>query len=527
MSNEKGRKINHFVGMLLYIGILVYFITSLVSLFIHLSDLKAHGFILNLLALLFETLGPLYAIYFMIQLIDGILNVGEINYSIDKLSEFPKVTVIIPIHNVNPVILKDTLLGFKNQNYPNFELWVGDDSTDAKLREECKKITEENGFIYFYRENDRFKAHMVNMILEQPQVKESKYVAFFDVDHIPEPNILKKFVAILEQHPEFVFVQGKFGFRNAKNYLHVWEAMSLTQMFASQNARRKTGNVLFCGSTACFRRDILKGLPEGTLTEDYDLTIRLASEGYRGYWLDEISSMSLVPENIGHQMSQLDRWMKGQAGALSDHIGKLFRSKMTFKQAIDFVVSSTVVLVATSFYFLGIFYALIYGFKLPIYRALGLDAFSLIIMPILTLIIYISTLTATTIYTAKSGTYPLKWWHVPFFLTFGGMTAPFLVFPVIKGLFRKNKLIPGKTKWNKKIPLIPLSIFFSLIGVVFVGLTASSILDFLAITNWYGYNYFFILFGIIGITLIFAFPFIVVSKIMFKAQNYEEVMIYH
>jgi len=107
------------------------------------------------------------------------------------------------------------------------------------------------------------------------------------------------------------------------------------------------------------------------------------------------------------------------------------------------------------------------------------------------------------------------------------MTAPFLVFPVIKGLFRKNKLIPGKTKWNKKIPLIPLSIFFSLLGVVFVGLTASSILDFLAITNWYGYNYFFILFGIIGITLIFAFPFIVVSKIMFKAQNYEEVMIYH
>lgn len=104
MSNEKGSKINHLVGIILYIGIFTYFITSLVSLILHFSDLKVHGFILNLFALLFETLGPLYAVYFMIQLIDGILNVGEISYNIDKMTEFPKVTVIVPIHNVNPAV---------------------------------------------------------------------------------------------------------------------------------------------------------------------------------------------------------------------------------------------------------------------------------------------------------------------------------------------------------------------------------------------------------------------------------------
>ncbi|MHA1303343.1 MAG: glycosyltransferase [Candidatus Heimdallarchaeaceae archaeon] len=520
-------KVNHFVGLLLYSAILTYFVTSFISLVIHFSNIGAAGFILNFLALLFETLGPLYATYFMVQLLDGILKVGEVNYDITKVINEPKVSVIIPIHNVNPDVLADTLAGLQNQTYTNFDVWVGDDSTNEDLRMRCEEVTNKHGYNYFYSKNNRFKAHMVNLILQKEEVKQSKYVVFFDVDHVPEQDILRKFVTILEQHPEYVFVQAKFGFRNAKNFLHVWEAMSLTQLFCSQNARRLIGNVLFAGSTACFRRDKLKSMPEGTLTEDFDLSIRLASEGYKGYWLDEIGAMSLVPETIGHQLSQLNRWMTGQAGALVDHIGDLSKSKMTFKQAIDFVISSTVVLVATSFYFLGFFYALIYILKIDIYRALGLDAFALVVMPIATFMVYLTTLTATTIYTAHSGTYPLKWWHIPFFLAFGSMTAPFLVIPVIKGLFKKNKLVPGKSKWNRELPLIRLSATFTLIGIGFSFLTVLSVMDFFGMLNWYGYNYFFILFGMIGLTLIFSLPFIITSKMFFKAKNYEKIMIYH
>ncbi len=527
MNKSQLSKVNHLIGYILYVFIIFYGIMSLVSLIINYNSLGILGFIINISALTFEVLGPFYSIYFMVQLIDGVLQVGEIKYDLSAVSNTVKVSVIVPIHNVNPVILKDTLMGFKNQSYTNFDVWVGDDSTDSTLRAQSEKVTKECGYTYYYEQNDKFKAHMINLIL--PKL-DGDFVAFFDVDHIPEKDILAKFVAILEQYPEYSFVQSKYGFRNAKNWLHVWEAMSLTQLFCSQNARRKMDTVLYQGSTACFRRDAIKSLPEGLMTEDYAHSVRLMSQGKKGYFLDELGSMSLVPETIDHQLSQLYRWSCGNSGTLVGHPRELFKSKTTFRQALDIIFSSTVILVATSFYFLGVFYGLLYLLKLPIYRVLGLNMISLLVMPIGTFGVYFISLCATTWYTSVSGTFPLKIYHVPFFLMFGSFTAPFLLIPVILGMFRKDRLTTrkdGKKSWNKKLPLYTWGAIFSLIGLCFSTLAVIAIFDFMGIITWYGYNLFFIIFGIIGLTLTFSLPFIFITKRIFKSKLYESINIFH
>lgn len=520
-------RVNHVAGLILYIFMIIYGIMSLTSIIINATTLGVGGVILNLLALFFEIVGPVYAIYFMVQLLDGSLKVGKIEYDKDKVTNETFVSVIVPIHNVDKNILDDTLEGLNNQTYPKemYEVWIGDDTLDPELRKAYKEICDKYGFIYYYEPNDRFKAHMINLIL--PKTK-GDMICFFDVDHIPVKDALFKFIAILEQHQQFSFVQGKFSFRNANNALRVWEAMSMAQMFASQNGRRKSKTVMFQGSSACFRRDAVLELPEGVKTEDFTHTVKLLSEGKIGYFLDEKVSVSLVPETIGHQMSQLYRWMCGQTGAVFQHPKELFNSKMTIKQAIDIIFSSTIVLVATSFYFLGIIYAIIYGLKIPLFRALGINELALIVMPVLTFVVYIITLTATTIYTNKSRTFPLKLWHIPFFLTFGSLTAPFLLVPVMAGVLGQNKLEPGKEgSWNKKLPLKRWGAFYSLVGILFTGLTAISLLDFFGIIHWMGVNYYFILFGVIGLTLIWVYPFVIGSELFFKPTNYEQTKVYH
>ena len=531
-------KVNHIFGYLFYCFIAAYFVWSLINIIGDFNDeLNAGGQVLNILALILEAAAFLIAIYFAIQLIDGVLRVGEVPYDLNALSGKTKISVIVPIHNVQPQVLKETLEGFTKQTYSNYEVWVADDSTNIELKEACKKIADEHNAIYYFEENDQFKAHMLNLVI--PKTK-GELIAFFDVDHIPEPGILSKFVAHMEQYPEFAFIQSKFGFRNVTNFLHVWEAMSLTQQFCSENARRTLGTVLYSGSTACFRREYAYPIPEGKMTEDFDHSVNLIMEGKKGYFLDEIGSMSLVPETMAHQISQLFRWFTGQSGIMYDYTGKLikhtFKKKLKFRQSIDIVFSSLLVVAATSFYFLGIFYAIIYMLKIPLVRAYMLGQWWLLIILSLTFIIYFATISATTLYTMKSATFPLKIWYVPFFLLFGSFTAPFFLIPAFKGLIGKHNMIPGKTQWNKKIPIYRYGAIFNVIGIFFLYLTVDSILQQLCATvlsatcNLYAVpyeNFFFTLFAVIGLTLGFILPFLVISMKVFKPKIYDEEHIYH
>lgn len=531
-------RINHIVGYIFYVFIVAYFVWSLINIIGDFdNELNVGGQILNILALILEAAAFFIALYFAIQLIDGVLRVGEVPYDLNALSGKTKISVIVPIHNVQPQVLKETLEGFTKQTYSNYEVWVADDSTDIELKEASKKIAARNDAIYYFEENDQFKAHMLNLVIPKTN---GELLAFFDVDHIPEPDILSKFVAIMEQYPEYAFIQSKFGFRNVTNFLHVWEAMSLTQQFCSENARRTIGTVLYSGSTACFRREYAYPIPEGKMTEDFDHSVNLIMEGKRGYFLDEIGSMSLVPETMAHQISQLFRWFTGQSGIMYDYSGKLikhtFQRKLKFRQSLDIVFSSLLVVAATSFYFLGIFYAIIYMLKIPLVRAYMLGQWWLVIILSLTFVIYFATISATTMYTMKSATFPLKIWYVPFFLLFGSFTAPFFMIPAFKRLIKKHTMIPGKTQWNKKIPIYRYGVIFNVVGIFFLYLTVDSILQQLCATvlsttcTLYAVpyeNFFFSLFAVIGFTLGFILPFLAISMKIFKPEIYDEEHIYH
>ena len=110
-SKKTLSRLNHIFGFIIYCIFLLYFGFSIANFVVKADELRAGGIILNFLVLIFELLGPLYATYFLIQNIDGVLDIGTIKYDIKKIKNNPLIDVIIPVHNVNPKILELTLDG--------------------------------------------------------------------------------------------------------------------------------------------------------------------------------------------------------------------------------------------------------------------------------------------------------------------------------------------------------------------------------------------------------------------------------
>lgn len=523
MSKKTVYRINHAIGYIFYTTFIVYFVLSMISIIRERMILGGGGITLNILSLILEIFGPIYMIYFLVQLIDGFIKIGEIEYDVTKLKGDKKISVIIPIHNVPLDVLEETLIGLSKQDYANFDVWVGDDSPSVELRKDYKTLCNKYKVNYYYKENYKLKAGMLNLVIPQT---DGDYITFLDVDHVPTEGILTKFAAILEQYPDYEYVQAKYGFRRATSSLHIWSAMTTSQIFCSQNARRIFGAVLFQGSSACFRRSGVQHIPESVIIEDYSHSIALMTEKKQGYFLDEFAAHTLLPSTLDHQMSQMYRWIKGQTSSFIAHLKDVITGKLSFKQSADLFFSSTIIFGVTSFYELGLVYGLMYLFKTPYYRALGLDSLSQIILPIMIMIIYGGTFTIMIIYFVKSKFIKIKAYHVPLYVIFGGLASPFLKVAAFDGLFSTLFRVK-KVTWNKKLKLVSWGALFSFVGIIFFVLTVFSTLDLFGILQYYGDNFYFAIFLAIGFALTFVLPFVLIARKMFKPVEFEEEHVFH
>jgi cellulose synthase/poly-beta-1,6-N-acetylglucosamine synthase-like glycosyltransferase len=421
------------------------------------------------------------------------------------------------------------------------------------------KLAEKYGFTYLRGKGRTYKAGVVNQAMAKAK---APYVVVFDSDQIPVPDILNKFIAILEQHPEYAFVQAKYEYRSVSNFLHIWETMSTHQLFVSEGGKRRIKSVVFFGTSACFRKEHIFPMPENKLSEDYDHTIKLGAKGYYGYWLNEVAAKGLSTESFDHKISQMFRWTKGQFGAVMDHktllitSNRRFRrmlrwlgiklriingprkdlvtSKLRLRQRVDIFMSSTVVVVLTAFYFMGALFIAHYFADIPMIRALGIDQLALIIMPVIIALVYFGVFGAVGAYSKKSNDFKFKWWYVLFFMLYGALMAPFLLIPLGNGLLGRNKIKPGKTnQWNKKIRVYLIAVIYTILGAGFAVLGVISLLDAINIGPFQFYtaddNMFYIMFFSIAFMLIFALPFVAISKKFFKIEEYytEDANIYY
>jgi cellulose synthase/poly-beta-1,6-N-acetylglucosamine synthase-like glycosyltransferase len=269
--------------------------------------------------------------------------------------DLPDVLVQIPLFNENEVAL-GAIQSAVALNWPREKLHIQmlDDSTDdtsvliaavvADLAARGVKITH-------VRREDRtgFKAGALEAGL---RISNAPLIALLDVDFRPPPHWLRDVVPILIADPDAGFVQSRCEFVNYRtNWLTRVQGMMLDAHFVVEQAGRFRGGWLFQfnGTGGVWRRTAIAeagGWSADSISEDLDLTVRVALAGWHGLFVMEPAIPGLVPERIDHWRVQQRRWSTGFVQVARKLLGKIW----SVPWSLGFKLSATFLIFVQLFY---------------------------------------------------------------------------------------------------------------------------------------------------------------------------------
>lgn len=264
-------------------------------------------------------------------------------------SDWPTVTIQLPVFNEQYVVerLIDTICKI---DYPRsqLEIQVLDDSTDdtTGIARACVDKHQARGIeIQYLHRPDRsgFKAGALDEGLRQSH---GEFVAIFDADFIPPPDILKRTI------PGFVdagisMVQTRWDHLNRDySLLTQVQAIMLDGHFVMEHgARHRSGRCYnFNGTAGIWRRSSIAeagGWQHDTLTEDLDLSYRAQLAGQRFLFVDDVVSPAELPIDINAFKSQQHRWAKGSIQTARKLLPDVLRSAMPWRVKLEAVFHLT------------------------------------------------------------------------------------------------------------------------------------------------------------------------------------------
>ena len=243
----------------------------------------------------------------------------------------PPVSVLIPMHN-EAAVAEDILEALAEADYPQDRLemiLVNDHSTDGTGR-----ILDEYASRYPWirvihrREGKRGKAAALDAGTREAR---GEVLVVFDADYVPGKSLLK-FLAAPFADPEIGAVMGRVVPHNVGASLlsRLLDLERAGGYQIGQQARYSLGLIAQYGGTAGgVRRSALQaagGWDLRSLTEDTDLTLRLAIRGWKIAYVNRAECYEEVPETWESRRRQIERWAVGHTDCLHRHLGALLRS---------------------------------------------------------------------------------------------------------------------------------------------------------------------------------------------------------
>jgi cellulose synthase (UDP-forming) len=254
-----------------------------------------------------------------------------------SLPRQPLVDILIPTYNEDRSIVERTIVGALGLDHPRLRVWVLDDGARPWLKSLC----EERGVRYVAREtHENAKAGNLNSGLARIAAEHdaSDFVAVFDADFVPQPNFLKRTLALfrkehvgLVQTPQHFFNSGpmQFNFRADRT----WPEEQRVQYDVLLPSRDAWGTSFCCGTSFVIRYAALQSIggviPTESVTEDYLTTLKLNAAGWKSVYLDERLSAGLAPAGIGEYISQRSRWCLGTMQIFRGAWGVFSRHRVT------------------------------------------------------------------------------------------------------------------------------------------------------------------------------------------------------
>ena len=251
-------------------------------------------------------------------------------------TKYPPVTIQLPIYNERNTIHR-LFEAVSNLKWPKskLEILVLDDSKDETsilVENEINSYCSLGFNIKAIRRADRtgFKAGALQNALEHSH---GDYIGIFDADSIPREDFLEATIPLLESDSELGFIQTCLGYSNRSfNELTEAFAIALDNHYQLELPGRQNLSLIstFNGSAGVIRREALidvGGWRWYTLTEDADLSARMAINGWKSRYLNEVVVGSEVPYTLDDFIEQQSRWAMGGIQAAPRLLKPIWLSK--------------------------------------------------------------------------------------------------------------------------------------------------------------------------------------------------------
>jgi len=251
-------------------------------------------------------------------------------------TKYPPVTIQLPIYNERNTIHR-LFEAVSNLKWPKskLEILVLDDSKDETsilVENEINSYRSLGFDIKAIRRADRtgFKAGALQNALEHSH---GDYIGIFDADSIPREDFLEATIPLLESDSELGFIQTCLGYSNRGfNELTEAFAIALDNHYQLELPGRQNLSLIstFNGSAGVIRREALidvGGWRWYTLTEDADLSARMAINRWKSRYLNEVVVGSEVPYTLDDFIEQQSRWAMGGIQAAPRLLKPIWLSK--------------------------------------------------------------------------------------------------------------------------------------------------------------------------------------------------------
>lgn len=265
----------------------------------------------------------------------------------------PVVDVFVPVYGEPVEVVAPTVAAALAMRGAEVRVAVLDDGGSPAIEAMARRL----GASYLRRTvHTGAKAGNVNHALGRTS---APFVVVLDCDHVPDPAFLERTLGHLDD-PAVALVQTPQWYANADRNAVAASAAAQQELFFGAIARGRDarGAMFCCGTNMVLRRTALEaagGFPEDSVTEDFELSIRLHEAGWRTAYVPEVLCAGLGPEDMASYGSQQLRWARGCLGA----IPRVLRARLPWRLRIQYLQSAT--------YFLTGWTVLVYV-SLPVIR---------------------------------------------------------------------------------------------------------------------------------------------------------------
>jgi len=254
-----------------------------------------------------------------------ITNLPITNLPIYQFTDFPTITLQLPIYNERHVIerLIDAVTAL---DWPHDRLQIqvlddSDDETTILARARVEFHRQRGVDIELLRRPDRrgYKAGALVFGLTRAR---GEFIAIFDADFLPPRDFLRRTIPPFLERPRLGLAQTRWAHLNAA-YSPLTRAQSLAldgHFVVEQTARNRAGLLMnFNGTAGVWRRACIAaagGWSADTISEDLDLSYRAQLDGWDCLYMPDVAAPAELPPQLSAFKRQQFRWAKGSIQCL-------------------------------------------------------------------------------------------------------------------------------------------------------------------------------------------------------------------